>query len=300
MDIFTNRELAIIIWLAIFIAFLLCKKAIRGNTILSVIKSILNRKILAYLVSFLFYFSLFIYFFYYFGWWDASNLKDTIIWYIFAGIPIGFVVATSKLKNGYWRSLILNNLKLTVLVEFIVNFFTFPIIVELVIVPVIALLAWINSYSKHFGEYKDVEKLTTSLLSVFGLFMLFYSLSRAIFEYNSIGNVNALKSLLFPVVYSLVSIPYMYAFKLVVEYEKLFIRLKLGKKRSKKLNFLIKLRLLLFCNIQMKRLQVATSMSSYNLMSIASEDEIDIMIKSYEDVLSRETAGNVDNGLNRL
>ncbi len=298
MDIFTNRELAIIIWLAIFFALLLYKKAIRGNTILSVIKSILNKKILAYLVSFLFYFSLFIYLFYYFGWWDTNNLKDTVIWYIFAGIPIGFIVATSKLENGYWTSLILNNLKLTVLVEFVVNFFTFSIIVELVIVPVIALLAWMNSYSKHFGEYKDVEKLTTFLLSALGLFMLSYSLSRAIVEYNSIGNVNALKSLLFPVVYSLVSIPYMYVFKLVVEYEKLFIRLKLGKRRSKKLNFLIKLRLLLFCNIQMKRLQVATNMNSYNLMSISSEDEIDLMIKSYKDALSRETARNVDNGLN--
>ncbi len=82
----------------------------------------------------------------------------------------------------------------------------------------------------------------------------------------------------------------MYIFKLIVEYEKLFMRLRCGKKRSRKLNLLIQLRLLLFCNIQIKKLQIAVNMNNYNLRSISSKDEIDIMIRSYKYALSRETS----------
>lgn len=79
----------------------------------------------------------------------------------------------------------------------------------------------------------------------------------------------------------------MYVFKLIVEYENLFIRLKFGRKRTRKLNLLIKLRLVLFCNVQVKKLQIASDMSNYNLMSISSKDEIDSAIRSYKNILLR-------------
>jgi len=43
----------------------------------------------------------------------------------------------------------------------------------------------------------------------------------------------------------------MYFFKLIVEYENLFFPLKFGRKRRKELDFLIKLKLILFCNFQL-------------------------------------------------
>lgn len=291
MDVFTNRELAIIIWTGILLIVLLIKKQIRAS-IFSVIKSALNPKILAYFLSFLVYFSLVLYFFYDLGYWNLSNLKDSIIWFIFSGLPIGFIAATGKMKNGFWKSLIVKNLKLTVLVEFIVNLFTFSLLFELIIVPIITFIALLNTFSKHYKEHKCVERLTNSILAALGFLILFYTLGRAITEYNSIGNLSTLKIFLLPIVYSIISIPYMYIFTLYVEYEKIFLRLKLGKKRSRRLNFLIKLRLLVFCNIQTKKLQVAANMSNYNLMSISSEDEIDVMIRRYKEALSRNTTHN--------
>jgi len=50
---------------------------------------------------------------------------------------------------------------------------------------------------------------------------------------------------------------------------------------------LIKRQLILFCNFDIKKLQIAANMNNYNLMAISSKDEIDVMIKSYKNALLR-------------
>ena len=291
MDIFTNREIATIIWVTLFIIRFSLEKQIR-TSILTTIKSALKIKILLYFFSYFCYISLIIYSFYYLELWDITYLKENIIWFIFSGLPIGLIVATNKLERGFWKRLILKNLKLIVFVEFIISSFTFSLIVELLIIPIITLIVLINTVLKFNEENKDLEKFTNIILTFVGFFILSYSMYKSITEIHLIGNVSHLKSFLFPVVYSIMSIPYMYIYKLIVEYELLFIKLRFGKKRSRKLNLLIKLRLLLFCNIQIKKLQIAANMNNYNLMSISSKDEIDVMIRSYKNALSRETSYN--------
>ena len=284
MDIFTSRETAIIIWIIIITSVFLSKKQRRAY-IFNAIKIALNIKILSYIFVYLFYFSVSLY---YLGWWDINNLKDIIIWFIFSGLPIGVFVATNKLERGYWKNLVLENLKLTMLVEFIINSFTFSLIVELFLVPIITLMVALNTFSGHYKEHKVAEKLTSTTMSFIGIFILLYSLYKTLNEIHLIGNISTLKSFLLPAVCSVVSVPYMYIFKLIVEYENLFIRLKLGRERSRALNLLIKLRLLLFCNVQIKKLQIASDMNNYNLMSISSKDEIDIAIRSFKNALSRK------------
>jgi len=291
MDIFTNREIATIIWITLFIVIFLFNKQIR-TSILNIIKRALKIEIILYFYSYLCYLSLIIYSFYYLELWDITYLKENIIWFVFSGLPIGLIVVTNKIERGFWKSLILKNLTLIVFVEFIISSFTFSLIVELLIIPIITLIVLMNTVSKFNEEFKSIEKFTNIILTFFGFFILSYYLYRSITEIHSIGNVSHLKSFLFPVVFSIISIPYMYIFKLIVEYEQLFMRLRFGKKRSGKLNLLIKLRLLLFCNIQIKKLQIAANMNNYNLMSISSKDEIDIMIRSYKEALSRETPQN--------
>lgn len=194
------------------------KKQIR-TSILNVIKSALKIKILESFFLYLFYFFAIIYLFYYINWWNTDNLKDTIIWFTFSGLPIGFVVAVKKLECDFWKNLILKNLKLMVLVEFIINSFTFSLVVELFLIPFIIVITALNALSKHKIEYKPVEKLTNIILMFFGFIVLFHSLDRAIVEIHSIENMNTLKSILLPVVYSIISVPYMYILKLYVEYE---------------------------------------------------------------------------------
>ena len=122
MDIFSNREIAAIIWIGLFLIISFFKKQIR-TSLLNVIKSAFKIKLLIYFFFYLVYFFAFICSFYYLKWWDINNLKDTTIWFIFSGLPIRIFVATNRLEHSFWKRLILKNLKLTVFVEFIINLF---------------------------------------------------------------------------------------------------------------------------------------------------------------------------------
>ena len=284
-DIFTNREIAAIICIGLFTIIYFFHKQVRISFI-NVIKSALKIKLLEYFFSYLFYFSAIIYSFYCLKWWDITNLKDTMIWFIFSGLSIGVFVGTNKLESGFWKKLILDNLKFNLLVEFVISLFTFSLIVELIIVSVIGFIVLLNSFSRINNQYKAVEKLTSLILTFIGLFILVYSL-HTVTDIYSIVNMNNLKSFLFPVLFSIISVPYMYIFKLIVEYDKLFHMLRIGRERSRELNSLIKRQLILFCNFDIKKLQIAANVNNYNLMAISSKDEIDVMIKSYKNALLR-------------
>jgi hypothetical protein len=180
------------------------------------------------------------------------------------------------------------------LVEFekiFINLYNFSFKIELILVPFTMLIALLNFYlnRKEFSDkkFENLKKLVNTVLILLGLLFLSYSFYRAITDIQSFANMGTLISLILPVAYAVISLPYMYILKLYSGYENLFLRLKLGRERSKKLNLLIRLCLILFCNLNVKKLEIAANMNNYNLMSISSKDEIDIMIKNYKSVLLR-------------
>jgi hypothetical protein len=271
----------------LFIITSLFRKHVR-TSFLNVIKSALKIKLLVYFLCYLCYFLAFIYLFQYLKWWGINSLKDTIIWFIFSGLPIGGIVATNTLESDFWRNQILKNLKLIVFIDFIINFFNFSLIVELIIFPVITFTVLLNTFSKHHKDAEVVVKFTNVILTIIGFIILSYSFYRTITEIQSFENLGTLRNILFPLVFSIISIPFMYFFTLIVEYENLFLPLKFGRKRSRELDFLIKLKLILFCNIQVNKLQRVKKMNNYDLMSISSKEEIDIVIRNYKNALARQ------------
>jgi hypothetical protein len=289
-DIFTNRETAIIIWIAIFAICFLLIKNIRDSAI-DVIKTALNKHILGYVTFYLIYICLVTYSFYHFKLWDTNNLKDTSMWFIFTGLQIGYIVVRNKIEIGFWKNLILENLALVEFEKFFINLYNFSFKVELILVPITMLLLLLNFFlkRKEFADKKlDILRYFVNIaLICLVLLLLLYSLHSAITNIQSIVNMNTLKSFSLSIVYAVISIPFMYVLKLYSGYEKLLAMLNLGTKRSKELNSLIKRRLILFCRFDIKKLQIAANMNNYNLMAISSKDEIDIAIRSYQNALSR-------------
>jgi hypothetical protein len=287
MWIFSNREAASLIWVIILTCLFLYKN-VRQSGILKVIKIALSFSIILFFISYLLYLSLITLTFYYLDLWTLNSLKDSIIWFLFAGLPIGPIVALEKkIGKEFWKNIILNNLKFIVIVEFIINTSNFSLILELLIFPVIMLIVIFGVFSETKEEYSILKKPSIVLQTLFGLFILSYSIYKSIVDFQIIGNIDTLKSFLLPVFYSAISLPYMFVFKIIVLYEDIFNRLKLGAKRSFKLNLLIKLNLLLFCNIRIKRLEIALNMGNYNIMSISSIDEISVMISCYKKALKQ-------------
>ena len=71
--------------------------------------------------------------------WKWIYLKDVCFWVIFVGIPFCLNVSAAKEKS-YFKNIILNNLKLVVVVEFIISSFTFNILIEFILQPILIFL----------------------------------------------------------------------------------------------------------------------------------------------------------------
>src|SRR2546421_9768941 len=153
VNFFNNREKALIIWILIVLVLLLANKDIRPS-FLSVLKALFATKIVIALLVMLAYISLVVFAAYTVHFWDLSLLKDTIMWVLGTAV-IMFVNYDKAIKEShYFKKVLLDNVKLVILLEFIINFYVFNLVVELLLVPVLFAIAALLAISGTKKEYK--------------------------------------------------------------------------------------------------------------------------------------------------
>lgn len=223
---FSTRETALVIWIGI--AFILCllKRSIR-NSFAAILKAFFVKQILASL--FLFFSHTFFYAFILskLGLWDISLLKETIFWII--GFAFVALVNINHMDNVLdFKRMFLDALRWTIVIEFIMNFFTFSLAKELFILPVVFFSAVIQESASYDIKHKPVETVVKRLFLYFSIAIFGYSLYKTVLSYNSLFTFDNLKSFLLPVVLSITFLPFMYVYNLYVKYETLWITLKYG------------------------------------------------------------------------
>ena len=126
-EVFNNREIAVGIWVTLAVVISVFTKPVR-QFLKSVFSILFCRKFIVFYIVFLSYFGLVTYGLYAIGFWDISLLKDTIFWILFVELPL-FAKTIEKAKNNYFFvQLIKENIALIVIIECILNFWTFGLI----------------------------------------------------------------------------------------------------------------------------------------------------------------------------
>ncbi len=124
MSHFNNREIAIGIWLTIFIFYALSKKDVR-KSIKGVFIIFFDKKIILSVLLAAIYTVWNVYVLNSINLWNFSLVKDTIFWVCFVGIVMEFRFITSNADQSLFKNTIIDNLKIIIVLEFIVNTYTF-------------------------------------------------------------------------------------------------------------------------------------------------------------------------------
>lgn len=208
-DLFNNRELASAIWFCLF--------AIWAATISDVRKSfgqllglLVSRHIIRILTCTTFYVVTIISILNWAGFWSNANLKITIYWFLSAAIVTVFRSNQETSNPNYFGQTLRDNLNLVVLLEYIVNFHSFNIVAELLILPVVTIIVMVQAYSDGKEEYESIQSPLTVLLAIYFLSLLIHAVYRASadpFEFISTG---ALYDFLIPPVLSIAFLPFMF------------------------------------------------------------------------------------------
>lgn len=251
--IFDNREIAIIFWLCALLFWALTKKQIR-QSLAHVAKALFAKSIMTSFVVMVAYILLEIAVLYHFKLWNISQLKMTIFW--------GLIVATSMLFNfnkiiedpNFLSKAIKDNIRFTVFIDFIVNLYVFSLLIELIFVPVSALIGGMIAVAESDEKYKPVEKLLNVILGIFGLWLIIYAFYHIFIGFSNFSRIQTIKDLILPPILSLMLLPFIYLVALFAQYEILFIRLRFSIKDPHLVSF-TKYQLLINYNFNFKSLE---------------------------------------------
>ena len=143
MTLFNNREIATAIWLLVTLVFALSKHPIR-KSMLDVVKTLFQPKLLFCIGFMILYTASLVAALNAANFWTMSLLKDTILWFCFAGVVLAFRFVMATNNVNVFSTIVVDNIKVILVFEFFINTYTFSLPVELVIIPCLSLLAIVD------------------------------------------------------------------------------------------------------------------------------------------------------------
>lgn len=220
-NIFSTREVALAIWVLIFLIFVSRTKDVR-HSIVGVVKAFFDRKLILAFSTLLLYILFIVFILSYIGFWDISLLKNTVLWLLFSGIVL-FMNINKVESVNYFSKLIKDNIKIIAVWEFIFNFYTLSLAWELLFIPVVFMFSAIEIFaeysSKQEESHKKVVALCKNILGLIGLVMIGYVIYRTITGYELLLSTSNLKLFLLPILLTTLTLPYFYTLALYMNYE---------------------------------------------------------------------------------
>ncbi len=171
MELFSNREIAILILVAGIMGYALTKEDFR-RSLRALVRSAVAGPLVNIYAAMAFYLAGILYVLNAVGLWDLSQLKPTIIWTF--SIALISALRANKIFDdpSYFKRAVEDNLKLIIVLEFILGFYTFPLWGELVLVPVSTFLGSMAIFSEGKDEYQPTKKVFDTLLFLLGVFVI--------------------------------------------------------------------------------------------------------------------------------
>ncbi len=286
-EIFTNREIAIGSWILLAVVVALFTKPVQQFT-KSTFSIIFCRKFVIFYIIFLSFFSLSIYFLYWIGFWDVGLLKYTIFWVVFVEIPL-FVRTIEKAKDShFFTKLIKDNIALIVIVEFVLNFWTFGLVAEFVLVPCIVFVALLYAIASREKRHQKVKRFFDGLFVILGIVVIIYAIKNIFQTPEQLFNLATLKKFSLPTLLLFLNLPVVYGLALYNTYEQLFLRVKGNKREKAKM----KRRLFFFAGINFAKVTAISNNIAQTLVISLTEDDLEENLKRLENRLSMQIGEN--------
>ena len=230
----TTREIASLIWLAIFIFFLVFKKIISFKKIKDIFVNIFYKKILIVFIIITIYTVVILFIVYKIQVWNLKFAKDFIVWFVMAGLPLCFSRAIVKKEYNSFRKIIKDNIKLVAVVLLIINNYTFNIYIELIIIPILFIITILQVFSELDNKYKQFVKWSTIVLFIIVLVMIIHSIKKIGCNFNYSIFIYLLIYLFMPLLMSILYLPLAYLIGVYSVYDDIYSRINFLKLISEK------------------------------------------------------------------
>lgn len=221
---FSNRELAIAIWILIAVIWALSQPKIR-KSLFQIIKAFFAWKLaISYVIVFS-YITLMIIPLNAVGIWKFAHLKITILWVLCVAFVKLFEFSKTN-DQKFFKDAIKGNLKGLIVLEFFINLYVFDLWVELFLVPVFGILGGMIAIAETDEKYEIVKKLLNYIKAFIGLAFIGYAIYMVVTDFEHFATLENFENFYLPILLTIMFLPFVYFAALYASYESLFVSLR--------------------------------------------------------------------------
>ena len=221
---FNNREIAIIIWILVFIILMSFAKDIR-ESFRGIIKVFFAKKLMMIFLSLIAYTIFIVYFLLRLKFWDFELLKDTFFWFFGVAFLLVFNIS-DKTDIGFFKKTLIHSFKWTIIIEFISNLYVFGLLIELMLVFFLILFSMMKPFAERDKRYLHLKGPINNMLILLGSVIIVFAIYKTIADYRHFFTVSNAKSFLLSPILTALYIPFLYLLALTITYEQVFMHLK--------------------------------------------------------------------------
>jgi hypothetical protein len=226
VDLLNSREWALVIWLTVMILCItFLPKAIKTKkSLIKVLRSFVIKKLMVVYGLLLIYIIAVVYFLNDVGLWEDHQVKNALVWFFSVGIFSLFQINNIKKDQKFFKRAVLDNLKLTALIQFFVGIYTFHIAIELILWPILLVLAALLAFSEREKKHARVTALLNGLLSTIGFLLVAYFIYGLFTNVGEFAKEKTAYDFMVPVLLTVFYTPFLFFMMLYSTYEVTFIR----------------------------------------------------------------------------
>jgi hypothetical protein len=293
VEIFDSREIATAFWITLFAIYVVCSAPTR-TALVRLIQAAAKPKIVAPIFFAAIILSGVVWILHLIGLWTTAELKDTITWFLLTGVALLFRGINAPHPDRAIHAIVLDAIRLTVFAEFFFSTYTFPLPVELLLLPFATVLAAALALAQTERRYAIAASFLGRLQIALGIVVVGATLWSAAHDLRQLFSIEAARRLLTPIILGFAFIPLAYVMALLAAYEQLFLPLKIYPVR-KSLALYTKIRLVTRLTPDLKNIVVAKGRLWTSLGKIANKTDVDDLLEG----LSVEIPAPVPPGLDR-
>lgn len=152
------------------------------------------------------------------GIWNASQLKNTVLWFLTVGV-VSLSHINDKSKINYLKETLKDVVSITAALQFLFGIYSFSLVTELILLPVLVLIGCMNAIAKQKEYFQHLAGVLQNLILYGNLFLICYTLFKIVTDFKSFANTGTFTDFLVPALLSILFLPMLYALSIYVTHQ---------------------------------------------------------------------------------
>jgi hypothetical protein len=211
IDFMNSREKAGAIWGALVLGFILSKDRSIAGSILQVFRLIFCKKLSLVWAAAAAYAAGIVFAARAAGLWHTTAIKETVYWFVgTAAVLTGSALTSRRFDRAYAKRAAHKALRVTIIIEFLVNLYVMPLVAELVLIPLVALFVMMQVVAENDPKLASVRTFLDRTLVLIGLGLLVWVAESAVTDVRGLLRREHAESLLLIPAFTLAFVPFLY------------------------------------------------------------------------------------------